>query len=305
MAGKIMKKILLFTLFISNVNSFACDVCGCGNGSSFFGILPQSHFKFGGIRYQTRSFESHFSMPKMKTEENFQIIEPWVRLYPLPKTQLVIMAPYQFGTQTTVFTNKTIKKDGLGDITALMHYNIKNTFFDSTARKFDQIWLIGGGVKLPTGKFDYISDRTTVDNANFQAGTGSYDFLINSIYTIRKNNWGVNTDLTYKINTTNKIHYKYANKTRLIINAFKQFTAGDFTIMPNIGVLSEFTKNDTQNGIKNLNTGGYFSNAMLGSELYYKKITAGFTLQKPIKQNMARGELRLKNSFMCHLTLLF
>ena len=110
LANTIMKKILLLIFLFSGIKTSACDVCGCGNGSSFFGILPQSHFKFGGIRYQTRSFESHFSMPKMKTEENFQIVEPWVRLYPLPKTQLVVMAPYQFGTQTTVSTNKTIKK---------------------------------------------------------------------------------------------------------------------------------------------------------------------------------------------------
>ncbi|MCP9770660.1 hypothetical protein EGI22_22365 [Lacihabitans sp. LS3-19] len=300
-----MKNLFFILILLNSINASACDICGCGNGSSFFGILPQSHYKFGGIRFQNKTFESHASLPLLKTEENFQSIEPWLRLYPFPKTQLMILAPFQYGTQTVVSTNKQTKINGMGDVSAIMHYNIKNTFFDSTAHKLDQIWLIGGGIKLPTGKFDYTSDKSTVDNPNFQAGTGSLDFIINSIYTIRKNNWGFNTDLTYKINTTNKNQYKYANKSRLILNVFNQIAAKDFTFLPNAGVLSEYAKYDSEKGIKNNLTGGYMVNLMVGSEIYYKKITAGFSFQKPMKQNLSGGELKLTNSFMGHVTLLF
>lgn len=300
-----MKKIILLFAILYSFNAKACDVCGCGNGSSFFGILPQSHFKFGGIRYQSKTFESHFSSKVLKTEENFQSIEPWLRLYPIKKTQLILMGAWQSNVQTILKSGDEKKLSGLGDVSALAHYNVINTFFDTTAHTLDHVWLLGGGIKLPTGKYTYSLNADQVSNANFQLGTGSFDYLLNSIYTIRKNNIGLNLDLSYKINGTNKNNYKFANKSRAIVNGFAQIMIGDFTLLPNVGVLGEYAKNDKQNGIDNQFSGGYMTTAMLGSEMYYKRITAGFSLQKPIKQNLSNSELKLKNSFMCHVTLLF
>lgn len=300
-----MKKLLLIIALLSCINSSACDVCGCGNGSSFFGILPQSHFKFGGLRYQNKTFDSHFTSKLLRTEENFQSIEPWLRLYPIKKTQLILMGSFQSNTQTMVASGDIKTLSGFGDVSALAHYNVVNTFFDSTAHTLDHVWLLGGGIKLPTGKYDYTMSQNEVANPNFQLGTGSVDYLLNSIYTIRKNNIGLNVDLSYKINGTNKNHYKFANKSRAILNGFMQLTAGGFTFLPNLGILGEYNTHDKQNGIDNQFSGGYLSTAMLGSEVYYKKITAGFSLQKPIAQDLSGSQLKLRNSFMCHLTLLF
>ncbi|HLO44597.1 MAG TPA: hypothetical protein VK175_09705 [Leadbetterella sp.] len=300
-----MKKLILISLFIFSLNASACDVCGCGNGSSFFGILPQSHFNFGGLRYQTKTFDSHFTSNLLRTEENFQSIEPWLRLYPLKKTQLILMGSLQSNTQTIMASGERKTLSGIGDVSALAHYNLVNTFFDSTAHSIDHIWLLGGGIKLPTGKFNYAISQDEVANPNFQLGTGSVDYIINSIYTVRKNNIGLNFDLSYKINGTNKNNYKFANKSRAIVNGFMQLTAGDFTFLPNLGVLGEYNGPDKQNGIDNQFSGGYLTTAMLGSEVYYKKITAGFSLQKPIAQDLSGSQLKLRNSFMCHLTLLF
>ena len=300
-----MKIITIILLLLSTINSSACDVCGCGNGSSFFGILPQSHFKFGGLRYQTKTFESHFTSNLLRTEENFQSIEPWLRLYPIKKTQLILMGSLQSNTQTIMASGERKTLSGIGDLSALAHYNVVNTFFDSTAHTLDHIWLLGGGIKLPTGKFDYTMSQDEVANPNFQLGTGSVDYIINSIYTVRKNNIGLNLDLSYKINGTNRNHYKFANKSRVIVNGFMQLTAGNFTFLPNLGVLGEYNGHDKQNGIDNQFSGGYLTTAMLGSEVYYKKITAGFSLQKPLAQDLSGSQLKLRNSFMCHLTLLF
>lgn len=300
-----MKIITIILLLLSTINSSACEVCGCGNGSSFFGILPQSHFKFGGLRYQTKTFESHFTSNLLRTEENFQSIEPWLRLYPIKKTQLILMGSVQSNTQTIMASGERKTLSGIGDLSALAHYNVVNTFFDSTAHTLDHIWLLGGGIKLPTGKFDYTMSQDEVANPNFQLGTGSVDYIINSIYTVRKNNIGLNLDLSYKINGTNRNHYKFANKSRVIVNGFMQLTAGDFSFLPNLGVLGEYNGHDKQNGIDNQFSGGYLTTAMLGSEVYYKKITAGFSLQKPLAQDLSGSQLKLRNSFMCHLTLLF
>jgi hypothetical protein len=215
------------------------------------------------------------------------------------------MGSVQSNTQTIMASGERKTLSGIGDVSVLAHYNVVNTFFDSTAHSVDHIWLMGGGIKLPTGKYDYNMNQDEVANPNFQLGTGSVDYIINSIYTVRKNNIGLNLDLSYKINGTNKNNYKFANKSRAIVNGFMQLTAGDFTFLPNLGVLGEYNSHDKQNGIDNQFSGGYLSTAMLGSEVYYKKITAGFSLQKPIAQDLSGSQLKLRNSFMCHLTLLF
>lgn len=95
------------------------------------------------------------------------------------------------------------KLSRIGDVSALAHYNIVNTFFDSTAHTLDHIWLLGAGIKLPTGKYDYNMTEDEVANPNFQLGTSLVDYLLNSIYTFRKNNIGLNLDTSYKINGTN------------------------------------------------------------------------------------------------------
>jgi hypothetical protein len=215
------------------------------------------------------------------------------------------MGSLQSNTQTIMASGERKTLSGIGDLSALAHYNVVNTFFDSTAHTLDHIWLLGGGIKLPTGKFDYTMSQDEVANPNFQLGTGSVDYIINSIYTVRKNNIGLNLDLSYKINGTNRNHYKFANKSRVIVNGFMQLTAGNFTFLPNLGVLGEYNGHDKQNGIDNQFSGGYLTTAMLGSEVYYKKITAGFSLQKPLAQDLSGSQLKLRNSFMCHLTLLF
>jgi hypothetical protein len=215
------------------------------------------------------------------------------------------MGSLQSNTQTIMASGERKTLSGIGDLSALAHYNVVNTFFDSTAHTLDHIWLLGGGIKLPTGKFDYTMSQDEVANPNFQLGTGSVDYIINSIYTVRKNNIGLNLDLSYKINGTNRNHYKFANKSRVIVNGFMQLTAGDFSFLPNLGVLGEYNGHDKQNGIDNQFSGGYLTTAMLGSEVYYKKITAGFSLQKPLAQDLSGSQLKLRNSFMCHLTLLF
>ena len=72
-----MKKIVILFLFLAVHPSFifACDVCGCGNGGAFFGLLPQSHLRFAGIRYKQKSFSSHLNSPFFMAEESFKKAE--------------------------------------------------------------------------------------------------------------------------------------------------------------------------------------------------------------------------------------
>lgn len=297
--------VLFFVLLGYTLPTNACDICGCGNGGSFFGILPQSHLRFAGVRYRVKQYESHLSSSFFRSREQFQTAELWARFYPLKRTQLMVFVPYNWNTQTLYRTETPQKISGLGDISALFHYNIVNTFWDSTTHKIDQTLLIGGGIKAPTGKFRYVEDGTEVANANFQLGTGSVDFVVNAIYNLRYQKWGSNVDVSYKINTTNPTHYRFANRLSGSVSVFRTLSLSSLTLMPNAGVYVEHFGYDIKNGQKNTFTGGTLSTANAGLEVYFKRISAGIIYQSPLYQRLSDGDLKLKNTLSTHLTFLF
>lgn len=300
------KSIVLFLVILGYVlPSYACDICGCGNGGSFFGILPQSHLRFAGIRYRVKNYESHLNSTFFRARENFQTAELWARFYPFKRTQLMVFVPYNWNTQTLYRTETPQIISGLGDVSALFHYNIVNTFWDSTTHTIDQTLLIGGGVKAPTGRFKYVDDGTEVANANFQLGTGSLDFVANAIYNVRYQKWGTNMDISYKINTTNPNQYRFANRLSGSVSVFRTLSLSSLTVMPNVGAYMEHFGYDTKNGAKNTFTGGTLSTANVGMELYYKRISTGFTYQTPLYQHLSGGDLKLKNTVSTHFTFMF
>jgi hypothetical protein len=302
-----MKKIVILFLFLAVHPSFifACDVCGCGNGGAFFGLLPQSHLRFAGIRYKQKSFSSHLNSPFFRAEESFQTAEIWSRWYPFPKVQVMAFVPFHANTQTVLRDQSKARLQGLGDVSAVVHYAFVNTMYDTTAHTVDHILLVGGGVKAPTGKYRFAPGASEVANANFQLGTGSTDFLIQSIYTVRKGAWGLNTDVTYKVNTTNPADYRFANRLNGTISVFSQQYIGDVSVLPNVGVYAENARQDLYHGERNPFTGGFLAMATAGTEVYFKKMSLGITYQSPLYQHLSGGDLRLNHSLYTHLTWMF
>jgi hypothetical protein len=62
-------------------------------------------------------------------------------------------------------------------------------------------WQVGGGVKLPTGKYNTNNNGSV--NPSFQLGTGSWDYLLATEYIVRRKQFGLNTMLNYVIKTEN------------------------------------------------------------------------------------------------------
>lgn len=287
-------------------HTMACDICGCANGNAFFGILPQSHRSFIGLRYRIAGYDSHLNSTLLKTHELFQTTELWGRFYPFPKVQVMAFLPYQINTQTMLSTQEKTSIQGLADATVLVHYNVLNTVLDTTNRVLNHNLLVGGGLKLPLGRYRYdASSAAEVDNPNFQLGTGSTDFLLNAIYTLRYQSWGINADASYKINTSNSNQYRFGNRFSTAWSVFYTKQIGKITLMPSAGIYVEHNNLDQKQQEPNTNTGGYWCAATSGLQVFTSKFALGISHQMPLAQSLAKGELRANQRLMVQLSFLF
>ncbi len=300
-----LRYILLFILLTTTLTSNACDICGCANSGSYYGLLPQSNKSLIGVRYQRLNFVTHPNSQVLRTEENFNIAELYARFFPIKRVQVMAFLPYRIDQQVT--TAEVKKQNGFGDATVLANYNVLNTLMDKeNSGAFTHTLLVGGGIKLPIGKFKFDENNPLhVANANFQLGTGSVDFILNAFYTINKGDWGLATNVSRKFNTTNSQDYKFGNQWFGTMDLYRSFTIGAISLTPSVGIYAENAAHGTQHGEVLDLTGGKLLNGTAGVTLFSKNWTLGVNAQKPIAQKSASGHVVTKERFLVQLGFLF
>jgi len=301
-----MKKMLSFliviTLSISNIK--ACDICGCGVGNTYVGVLPEFRKYIFGVRYRYSSLQSHVGVggttTYLTTNEYYKTAELWGGFYVGKKLRLLTSIPCNFNERNNQGVSNF--KNGLGDITAIAYFellNKKTTFNNKLV--INSLWL-GGGLKLPSGVYNPVDKGNINSNNLFQLGTGSVDFSINVMYDLRYQDVGLNVSANYKINTPNKYQYVYGNKLTVSSQLYYKFKiANQLSIVPNAGMLYEKAQQDYDN--KNLVdvSGGSVTLGSFGLETGYKKIALGINFQVPTQQNLANGIVKANNRTMLHI----
>ena len=300
-----IKYILFYILLLISPASFACDACGCSNSGAYFGLMPQSNKSLIGVRYQHLNFVTHPDSHVLRTEESFNVTEIYARFFPIKRVQVMAFLPYRFAQQIT--TSDTKKQNGISDATVLINYNVINTFMDKeSSSSFNHTLLVGGGIKVPTGRFKYDeSNLTEVANANFQSGTGSTDFILSAFYTVNKNQWGLAMNASRKFNTTNIEHYRFGNQLYGTVDLYRSFPIGKLTLTPNVGVYGEKSELGTKEGKKVLETGGTLLNATVGVTLFANRWTIGVNAQQPLAQNLSAGFVQARSRGMIQVGWLF
>jgi len=171
-------------------------------------------------------------------------------------------------------------------------------------RLLQSLW-IGGGIKLPTGEYDPLDENISDGTPNtFQLGTASVDFTLNATYDVRLQDAGLNANVSYKINTTNKYDYRYGNKfTANVLGYYKFNIKNKLTISPNTGLMYEHAEQDIKNSSKTVEeSGGYSTLFTVGAEFTVKKISFGGNYQTPVSQQLANNEVKAKDRFMIHVS---
>jgi hypothetical protein len=296
-----MKRIiLLFSICILFASANACEICGCGVGNYYIGILPHFKNKFIGLRYHFSSFSTRLTGdPSQFSNDFYQTVEVWSGWNLGKRLQILAVLPYNFNHQ--VSDEGTSNHNGLGDAMALLNFKVLD-INGGNKKAVNELWL-GGGVKLPTGKFEIengLADIAAI--ANTQQGSGSVDFLISAMHNLRVNNWGLSNTASYKVNTTNKDDYKFGNKFTASSFVFYSVQASKTIISPNFGLQYEYNKTSQLSKQEVELTGGSLFQAITGAEISFNKMAIGFNVQLPLAQNFADGQTQSKLKGMAHVT---
>ncbi len=299
-----MKKYTIFAMLIlCTATSFACDICGCGVGNYYIGLLPQFSKSFLGIRYQFSKFRTNIKNdPSQYSKDLFQTVEVWGGINIGKRWQVLAMVPVNIIHQAS--DDGTLNRQGLGDIAVIGNYKVFNRVSATKSKKLisQTLWL-GAGIKLATGKFNVDqNERDLAALANTQVGSGSTDFMLNAMYNISINRFGVTTSAQYKINTTNNDGYLFGNKLSASSIAYYTFKKNKTTIAPNVGLLYNHNEANKSAQQKIAETGGYMVATSAGVEVSFNKITLGCNAQLPIKQNFASEQTTTKVKGMLHVT---
>lgn len=307
-----MKKRLaiVVAVLLSAGGTQACDICGCGAGSSYIGILPEFNTQIIGIRYRYNHVQTHLSpdgMPSyLTTDEGYHTAELWGGWTFGNRVRVMASVPVAFNTRQNQESRES--KTGLGDAGIQGFYRLLNTrhIVGKSKLLIHDLW-IGGGVKLPTGKYEPADKDETGKSANlFQLGTGSFDFMFTAMYDIRLQDAGLNITGSYKVNTSNKYDYYYGNKFSGSTQLYYKFRIKDVaTLAPNAGISYETSASDLDEGYSVYTSGGNILFGTLGAELIYKKVALGGNWQPPFSQNLANGAVKAHNKMMLHVALMF
>jgi hypothetical protein len=173
------------------------------------------------------------------------------------------------------------------------------------AKKIKHHIMLGGGIKLPTGKFGKLSNNGLLV-PNLQTGSGTTDFLANTIYTVRYRNWGIQADAAYRYNLTNHKHsFRFGNRTNAGLRAYYWHATNKTMLMPFAGLLFEHADKDVRRGRIKEKSGGEGLYSSLGVQVFFWKMGIGANWSQPLYGNYANGYIQQQARWNAQVQLFF
>ncbi len=237
---------------------------------------------------------------------------------------------FQINSTVNFSDNYTYENDsilnnigGFGDLNLLLKYQVFNSIEqeDSSSKKPIHRVSVGAGITLPTGKFNKENvDSFQTDfqptgitsvpvmelDPHLQAGTGSFGYLFLLEHLVSYKGLGLNSNISYKLNTTNKNGFKFANRLNFNTSAFylvKLFKK--VKVMPNIGLSYENSERDTYENEPFMDSGGEVLFANYGLNLFINKVGLEFSYYQPIKEQLIDIQPFNKRRIISQLTYYF
>ena len=274
-----------------------CDACGCSANGGSMGFSSMLNTNFIGIRYVNQKYATKEGVFNNSPwiDENFNTTQIWARIPVSEKIQITALVPFHFNNRELISGKQSIQ--GLGDSTIMGMYSVLDIHSDSTTvgHKFQ----LGGGIKVPFGKFNSANNGTL--NPSFQLGTGSWDYLLVSEYVIKNEKFGLNNAFSYTFKRENQEHYKFGNQFNYGSTLFYLLDLDKIKIVPQVGVAGEVYNSNQQYKQKVSDTKGDVIFGKFGLEIGKNKFSLGANIILPINQNLTGGNVEAKYRFSLNL----
>jgi hypothetical protein len=284
-----MKFYILLLFLWSSLRLAACDICGCAPGTAYLGVLPQFDQNIAGLRFSYNrlvhpsSNYNTYDLDSRVLEDRFYTSEAWLRFYPLKRLQVFTFVPYRVNQRLE--TNRLTTIRGLGDIRVEAAYTLLD-FGDSIQSDWKHLLLVGGGVSLPTGKYQQRDDTRLMLPAAFQLGSGSTDYLLSARYTLRWRTWGINATAQHWFRGANELTYHYGDRSSVSTALFYWGETKRFSYLPALGLSADWLEKDTQYGELKPATGGALVQLTGGLDVYLGRFLLNSFVQLPIYQDI-------------------
>lgn len=271
----------------------ACNICGCSiTSGAFNGIMPQFSKNIAGLRFSSQTYTHPNTDLNMNGNsrvlvDRYKLADFWFRYYPSKRVQTFFYLPYKINERLE--TERSTLVGGVGDISLSAYYTIVNTG-DSLDRDIKVTWLTGGGVKLPTGKYQQRDDTKTILPVGIQVGTGAYSLLLSQNLSARRNALGINSQINYTINGKNELDYKLGNSFSGTLSFFYWKNFRNAKLLPNIGLTVEHFAKDKQYNLLLENSGSKNYVANIGLDVYMKQWIISVIYQKAFYQELSNSQ---------------
>jgi len=299
-----MKIIIIVLLFISNL-SIACDGCNVfvnfspNDYKNRISVFTRNRMMIGEYNmFGLMTLTKHASHGNDPSFWNNQVIEQYNTIeirgdyYFREKWKTTIILPY-VSNQQVVGDIERFRVNGFADPILMESFQIFNSLKSNTSTRLLHRLEAGVGLKFPLGKIDKLYENG-LPNLDLQPGTGSLDFIMNFTYVTKYKQFGMYSNLNYKINSFSSESYKYGNSTNVNINLFYQTKGDKVSFIPSVGVYAEqmsfdqskYTQNNERVVIDYLDTGGQILFANAGLKAYFSKYTVTAEYQKVVGRNL-------------------
>lgn len=295
-----MKKISLLGLLLCGLGFLpaqACDVCGCGVSNYNPFLFPHLSRSYVGLSYLHRVYHTRTDEGTLGTEHyNSYLFTGQYKLG--QRFQFLALVPIQDNYLHSTEGNR--QASGLGDITLLGQFRL----WDHTGKTLRQTLLVGGGVKLATGRYTPAA-TDKADDQNFQLGTGSTDYLLNASYRISYRRWLFGATGSYKYNTANKDNFRFGDVWNAGLLAVYRKEWKKCSLAPYVQLTQEGQLKDADGHVLQSHSGGSVLFAGGGVDLNTKRYAFGLNYQFAADQSLAAGQIQAGPRISARVTVSF
>jgi len=287
---------------LCHTSSYACDACGCSASNMGIGLLTDFRSNFIRLGYFDTRFNSSTEHEYI-TSDRFVQYDLSLRYAFGKAKRMRLMAHLPYGVNIRNSEEEQLSEKGVSDFRLNLNYVVLNNIL--LGNKFNLYLEAGGGLSLPSGKFDeQIHDRNLPENFNLGKGAIGYIFQINTVFSINK--FGMVFSNNYQLNGRTKSDYHYGNQLNTQLNFFREVQVTNFKLIPNVGLgFEDIAKDNYANGKEVAGTGG--NGIFLSSAINFKtkKWLAGCAYTIPLKENYSEGEVTAKARLAFQVSYIF